>query len=135
MSGYLALIVSKIMSCPLCGPAPDHKNSELSPVFASKVPLLLKRKGERGTILGGGAPWRCGRDIVAAGGGAHKLRRTFRTQLGIEFKTFPEMQSVVEHRLGYVKELTRRYRSDPDFMGEVPEVVRLFEQQADFIAR
>ena len=39
---------------------------------------------------------RASRRIVAAGGGAHKLRRTFRSALGIEFKAFPEMQSVVD---------------------------------------
>merc|ERR1712091_645081 len=39
---------------------------------------------------------RISRRIVAAGGGAHKLRQTFRSALGIELTPFREMQSIVD---------------------------------------
>ena len=50
------------------------------------------------------------RRIVAAGGGAHKLRQTFRSALGIELTPFREMQSIVDgilllHELGVEDEL------------------------------
>mmetsp|Transcript_22374 Transcript_22374/g.28958 ORF Transcript_22374/g.28958 Transcript_22374/m.28958 type:complete len:785 (-) Transcript_22374:160-2514(-) len=51
-----------------------------------------------------------GRRIVAAGGGAHKLRGKFRLALGIELTPFREMQSVVDgllllHELGVEDEV------------------------------
>lgn len=53
---------------------------------------------------------RISRRIVAAGGGAHKLRQTFRSALGIELTPFREMQSIVDgilllHELGVDDEL------------------------------
>mmetsp|Transcript_19403 Transcript_19403/g.66483 ORF Transcript_19403/g.66483 Transcript_19403/m.66483 type:complete len:409 (+) Transcript_19403:58-1284(+) len=67
------------------------------------------------------------RRIVAAGGGAHKLRASFRTALGIELTPFREMQSIVDgllllNELGVHDELYEVVVDAAGVASEVPAV-------------
>ena len=63
------------------------------------------------------------RQIVAAGGGAHKLRGTFRLALGIELTPFREMQSIVDgllllHELAVEDEVYQVINTTSDTAGQ-----------------